>query len=231
MNKKRLLLILTILCLGTYLKLTEVSLEVTKTDAFYIDRILSKKYPHHSEIGSFSEELEVIQSVVKDVHQNITPGKKGITYGKPREPKDLYTRGYGACFDLSRTIEKTLRSLGFTIRHVATYKLENRGVLRTLLTPGIPSHSTSEILTKEGWMILDPHTTELALDWNGKPISIERAAREPENAIFKSPHRRLHYYQSPFTYLYGLYSRHGKFYSPYTFIPDVNYGEMLRNFF
>jgi len=36
-------------------------------------------------------------------------------------------------------------------------------------------------------------------------------------------------YQESFSFIYGLYSRHGKFYPPYTFIPDVNYVELIQN--
>jgi hypothetical protein len=36
-------------------------------------------------------------------------------------------------------------------------------------------------------------------------------------------------YTEPFTFVYGLYSRHGKFYPPYNFIPDVHYGEFIQN--
>jgi len=36
-------------------------------------------------------------------------------------------------------------------------------------------------------------------------------------------------YAKPFTFVYGLYSRHGYFYPPYNVIPDVNYGELLQN--
>ena len=33
-----------------------------------------------------------------------------------------------------------------------------------------------------------------------------------------------------FIYIIGLYSRHGRFYPPYNFIPDINWGEFMYNF-
>jgi hypothetical protein len=36
-------------------------------------------------------------------------------------------------------------------------------------------------------------------------------------------------YLHHFVFTYGLYARHGRFYPPYNFIPDVNYGELLQN--
>ena len=38
-------------------------------------------------------------------------------------------------------------------------------------------------------------------------------------------------YMKPFIYIYGLYSRHGKFYPPYNLVPDINYGEFIQNVF
>ena len=34
----------------------------------------------------------------------------------------------------------------------------------------------------------------------------------------------------PFTYLFGLYSRHGRFYPPYTPVPDLDWGQLGYNF-
>ena len=37
-------------------------------------------------------------------------------------------------------------------------------------------------------------------------------------------------YGEDFFAIYGLYSRHGMYYPPYNFIPDINYSEFLDNF-
>jgi len=36
-------------------------------------------------------------------------------------------------------------------------------------------------------------------------------------------------YIKPFVCMYGLYSRHGRFYPPYGYLPDIHYGEFLYN--
>ena len=36
-------------------------------------------------------------------------------------------------------------------------------------------------------------------------------------------------YRAPYTWLYGVYSRHGRFFPPYNAIPDVNWPEMAQN--
>jgi hypothetical protein len=34
---------------------------------------------------------------------------------------------------------------------------------------------------------------------------------------------------APFTWIYSLYSRHGRFYPPYDPVPDVNWAELAQN--
>jgi hypothetical protein len=36
-------------------------------------------------------------------------------------------------------------------------------------------------------------------------------------------------YNERFFYIYGLYSRHGRFFPPYNVIPDINYSEFIQN--
>jgi hypothetical protein len=36
-------------------------------------------------------------------------------------------------------------------------------------------------------------------------------------------------YKQPLTFVYGLYSRHGKFYPPFNFVPDINWPEFVGN--
>ena len=36
-------------------------------------------------------------------------------------------------------------------------------------------------------------------------------------------------YEEPVWPIHGLYSRHGRFYPPYGWVPDVNYEELVQN--
>jgi len=40
---------------------------------------------------------------------------------------------------------------------------------------------------------------------------------------------KLKKHSNPVVFMYGLYSRCGRFYSPYSFSPDVNYSEFVQN--
>ena len=218
---------LLIVLLAVFLKVIEVPLNVTKTDVFYIHKILSRSYPKQSDIQSFEEELSLIQRVMKDTLKVISRGKE-IPEGHPREVKDFYAHGSNAAHDISRVVEQIFRHLGFKVRHATLYPLNGKGRLRTLLTPDTPAHATTEILTQRGWMIVDPLTSHLALDWNRKPISLARALKEVSSPPFKE--KNFGSYSQNFTYVYGLYSRSGKFYTPFWCTPNINWREFWDNF-
>lgn len=46
------------------------------------------------------------------------------------------------------------------------------------------------------------------------------AVKDPPNSIFRED----------FTYVIGLYSRHGRFYPPFNAIPDVSWPQLIANF-
>ena len=230
-NKKTLSLLALLISFCFYLKIIEVPLAVTETDTVYIQKILAKDFPLQSSLHSFQEECALIESVLKGIHKTIAPYGQAIPYGQPREPKDVYINKGGSCYDMSRLVEKVFRSLGFKVRHVATYRLNGMNKMSALFKSGTISHSTSEILTRKGWMLLDPQTSTLALDPEGNPISIEKIVKE-KTVVFPAgtSDQRFDYYQAPLIAVYGLYSRHGKFYPPFNFIPNINWSEFFENF-
>lgn len=72
------------------------------------------------------------------------------------------------------------------------------------------SHALTEAKTAEGWVMVDSNTR-----WIGPPA----ISSQLPPAILARPHALI----------YGLYSRHGRFYWPYLPIPDVNWRELLYN--
>ena len=103
--------------------------------------------------------------------------------------------------------------------------------MRALLTPGDPSHAVSEVLTRRGWLVVDSNTRWLALDRSSAPVSIAavRASAAGRAPIAWRQPPPFAIYRHPFVFVYGLYSRHGEFYPPYDFVPDVNYAELMHN--
>jgi len=99
-----------------------------------------------------------------------------------------------------------------------------------LTTPDTISHAITEVKTSRGWMVVDSKTRWAGLTADGRPLDLADVRDNPKqrwNAKVKSGLPEI--YGAPFTYVYGLYSRHGRFYPPYDPVPDVNWVELTQN--
>lgn len=228
-NKKSLLLVLIVAGVTTALAYHEVDKILSEEDRSYIDLYVEDEaLPKNS---SYEEELKFIVSV-QDSVLRVAPRNGGIPLGQGRGPRELYEAGKGLCYDRSRVIEKILLRYGFVTRHVSLYSRNQAGQIWTLITPGGASHAVTEVLTKRGWLVLDSNARWVSIDSTNRPVSIKQIQSAIENRVtmqwaWKPPAK---IYTEPFTFVYGLYSRHGQFYPPYNFIPDINYHEFLQNF-
>lgn len=218
------------LCLVPLLSYNAVDNSLSQTDIQYIPKYLAevRSLPEKS---TYEDEVNFITSVQRAV-LNVVPGVEGIPFGQQREPKELYEAKTGLCFDRSRVIEKILRYSGFDVRHVFILSLVETGsAVKAIMTVGAPSHAVTEVFTKNGWLVVDSNAHWVSTDAEGRPISIEKVQYSVEHSVpirwgLKPPSP---IYEEPFMFVYGMYSRHGYFYSPYNSIPDVNYGELLQN--
>lgn len=75
-------------------------------------------------------------------------------------------------------------------------------------------------------MLVDSNRPWLGLANNGKPIDLQDLAEMDQRKLVGSPDE---IFDQPFTWVYGLYSRHGRFYAPYLPVPDVNWSELAHN--
>lgn len=180
---------------------------------------------------SYSDEVAFIAYVQRAVLR-VAPRNEGLPFGSGREPRDLLEVHRGLCYDRSRVIEKILRYADIETRHISLYSTQATGsALESLLTPGVPSHAVTEARTRRGWLVVDSNAPWISLNVDNEPVSmtvIEAAADGGPRPRWKqSPPNPI--YERPFTFVYGLYSRHGRFYPPYDPIPDVNYGELIQN--
>ena len=213
------------------LSFNEVDNSLTEEDKRFIPNYLENIPPLEHE-STYKEELEIIQAI-QDSVLTVAPNPEGLPYNTEREPKDVYVASKGLCYDRSRVIEKILRYSGFDTRHISMYSTtKTHSAFKSLMTPGVLSHAVTEVLTKRGWLVVDSNNRWLSLDRHGNPLSIAKikwSIEGPDEILWhRNPPNII--YREPFTFIYGLYSRHGKFYPPYNFIPDVNYEELLQNF-
>ena len=185
-----------------------VPTDVTVEDRFAIRQIWAP---------TFEAEVDLIQRVQQLVF-DASPIHGGIANGQSREPADLITERRGLCYDRSRAIEKTLKSVGFQTRHVSMYESSI-----ALVVPGYRSHALSEARTSRGWMLVDSMKPWLGLDASGAPISAKRLAQAKTPPDWEMP------LTPDVVHVYGLFSRHGGFYPPFTPFPDVNWRQLMMN--
>jgi hypothetical protein len=207
---------------------------VTDTDREYIEKFLvSGRVESLPKTPSYHDELRFIVQTQRAVQEAIDNGNP-IPMNTAREPKDVWMAPKGLCFDTSRVIEKILRSRGFETRHVGIWQtLNSRWAIKSLLTPGIPSHAVTEVGTKRGWLVIDPVLPWISLNEDNDPVSISRikADVDTKKIAWKEKFEKYRWsiYKEPFTFLYGVYSWHGRFYPPYNAVPDISWPEFLYN--
>jgi hypothetical protein len=178
---------------------------------------------------SFEEQVLIISQLQQNM-LSIAPEDKGIPEGQERGIQQLSFWGYGLCYDKSYALETLLEHLGFTTRHVSIYaNPKGTSFLKDFSTPGILSHACTEVRTKSGWMVIDPNFSWIALDTKGNPVSLESEEMWKDSNNFYSPPPYPIYIQDHHI-VYGLYSRHGQFFWPYSVIPDYNIRGLLYNF-
>lgn len=182
---------------------------------------------------SFEDQLSMVAAVQTAILE-ATPVEDSIPRRQPRELRHLVAGGKGLCFDRSRGIEQLLRFLGFEARHVAVYRVrEGELPLKALFSPGRDSHAVTEVRTHRGWMLLGSNPPWMAVDGNGDPLNaVEFALRRNRADLIRSERgvdTEYWLFSGTWVPIRGLYSRHGEFYPPYWFRPDVNWLGLLRN--
>ncbi len=225
------LFLLILLLLGGYLYYSEVDNSITEEEIFYITKFVPEKLDGAS--LSYENQVLFIENVLSAVLL-IASDNIGIKQNRSREPRDLFKSKSGLCYDRSRVIEKILRYNGFRTRHVSVFSMEGfDSITSAFLSKGISSHAVSEVLTRKGWMLIDSNSIWLSRDLNGNPMSVATLMKRVRAGLppdwLNRPETRI--YDSNFFFVYGLYSRHGKFYPPYNSVPDVNYSEFADNLF
>lgn len=183
-------------------------------------------------VDAFSNQFKAI-AAVQDAVIRVAAQDDEIPFGHAREPRDAFEQKKGLCYDRSRTIEKLLAVLGLETRHVSVYATEGTSAIRALVTPGNDSHALTEVKTSRGWLAVDPNVRWMALTAEGTPLTVAglRSIDMAHAAWASSPTVKPHsIFLKHFTFVRGLYSRHGRFYPPYTPIPDVNWRQLAQNF-
>jgi hypothetical protein len=211
------LLALAVLLLAMRSFVFNVDTEVAQEDAIYL-QMIAKEFGNGLDMSrkprGYAQELATVRAVQKAVLA-AAPDNVPLAVDGGREPKDVFLARSGLCYDRSRVIEKMLTALGMQVRHIAMYQVVDDSKMRTLLTGKVPSHAITEVRTERGWLVVDSNAAWLSLGTNGEPYSLAeiQAGLAGPGFRFEHPELQNSIYQQPFTFVYGLYSRHGRFYS------------------
>jgi hypothetical protein len=235
-KQKRWIGVTLLLALLSFISYCNVDRTLTDEDRQYIRLYLPGTPEGIASKLSFEEQIKLIEKAQSAVHDRTT-GWTPIPEGQPREPKQLYLRRSGLCYDRSRVLEKIFTYLGFTNRHLAMFEREaNIHSYETILFHHTPSHAISEVLTKKGWLMVDSNSLWISLNDDYQPVSmpqLQHYYRQEQEIHWAKPTDAQfnHFYNSRCIALYGLYSRHGRFYPPYiSGIPDYRLRGLLYNF-
>ena len=228
--------ILFFIAFATLVSYFNVDRTLTDEDRYYIKLYLPNLKEGIAPSLSYEDQIRLIQRAQEAVHLRTT-GWQGIPEGQPREPKQLYLGRTGMCYDRSRVLEKMFTYMGFTSRHLAMFARQPyKHSYSTIFSHHVPSHAISEVLTKKGWLMVDSNDLWISLDSNRRPVSMpqlqDRYRREEKISWDASvlPHDEAFYNQRCIA-LYGIYSRHGRFYPPYIGgIPDFRVRGLFYNF-
>ena len=187
---------------------------------------------------NFDEEIEAIRAIQLSVFK-IASETRPLPKNQSREPADLIAAGYGNCNDRSRYLEKFYRLVGFETRYASLYSTDKTGsALKSLMIGGgdlVRSHALVEVKTRKGWMFVDSVTPFVGLNDTNEPIALEKwqNIQDKKNYKWSKQPANSEIYplmNNDFTYIYGLYSRHGRFYPPYVPVPDVDWMGVWDNF-
>lgn len=228
------------LALAGVLAMNNVPVSLSDADIKSIPELLNAAgKPHLTRniaVGrSFTDQAEIVSEVQAAVLA-IAPKTDPIDFDRGREPQDLLELRYGLCYDRSRVIEKILTYVGLESRHVAIYSLKKASsTIAALLTARTSSHAVTEVLTQNGWMAIDPDIPWIGLTDDLEVLSIRKLQKAAGKKNYKwSPLAKKDFndiFDSKFTYVTGLYSRHGRFYAPYNSIPDINYPQLASGLY
>jgi hypothetical protein len=251
---KKITIIITLFiftCL-TFLLLNSKSVEISRQDKIYLHRFLNDWNIHHSENQvhqNLETELNFISLIQDRVLTNIT-GEQ-IPHAYFGNVRFYYEKKQGICYDRAVLLEKILLLYNFSFRHVYIYFRGRQSPTATdFFKRNITSHAALEVKTKKGWMAVGTDANWLGVSDNGHLENYYDIRKELEatngNPRWQKPMtigaplwKSLGYH---FRIIYGIYSRHGDFFtgasqvnstSLFTnkrhFLPDYNFKMLLYN--
>jgi len=224
----------------------------TKEDKIYLQAFLKDwkvSETPDSVHRSFEKEIEFISRIQDSVINQIRHEK--IPYDSANFIKYYYEKRKGFCYNRSILMEKIFDLYKFQFRHAYVYYYNSTAVSSLdILRRGISSHAILELKTKKGWMIVGSKSNWLGMQEDGSVMSLsvlKKKLMQGQLKLNKTPTISHPFYfevesASKYKFIYGLYSRHGRFLKSRpvekimnsmgipSFLPDYNIRMLLYNF-
>jgi len=145
-----------------------------------------------------------------------------------REPIDLLRFRTGATYDWARSACKFFKIHNIPARQVSLYQTD--GSMWSIFNPSIEWWSSVEVYQDGVWGLVDPFSSWTTLDEDGvfHPTSdINDKTIKWKSKKGQVFHKFQKVHLKP---VYGILSRHGQYYPPFTPIPDFNFADFKLNF-
>jgi len=233
-NKKNSLIyfFIIILFLSYFIFLiSNVDKKITKEDIKYINLILNTKeesIDFNIKNSSFEDKINFINLI----QTKIIKGFQGDFIEKKltREPKDFYNSVTDSCYDNLRIIQKILEYYGFKTSAVGIFEKTNKNSLLNLFIKSpLASHAILMVKSEKGNLYLGTTEKFISILDNNQLVKIQNIKADYNKKWkYELPHN---IFSRDNYYIFGLYSRHGLFYPPFNFLPDLNYQDFLLNFY
>lgn len=225
---KKTFFLLSILCLIFVFWYHNVPKNLTVEDK----KVLAKMLHNIKEdkLSSICDEISLIRAIQAAVLNGM--GRQRIPEFQTREPADYLRNKGGLCYDKSRTLEKAISYKGFSTRHVSVFYETNTSTKDKylFLNRNVNSHAVVEVKTSAGWLVLDTSSKWIGTNDNCEVFSTHELSTLKDSILISTaPKGLIASSNLQNVIIYGLYSRHGKFYPPYNFIPDYNISEFVYN--
>lgn len=167
---------------------------------------------------SYQGEIDLIRDIQRNLLQSVVVDNSAPTTAQPVEPGKLLLRGRGACYELSRALEKALAINGLESRRVFFLYRQGKSFQVALVTRGHPSHAAVEVKTSRGWLLVDSIYPWLSTDTAGNPVPANDIWRHTDRFAEVPEHLSLSSWA-----IRGMYSRNGQLYGSPLPGPEMNW--------
>ena len=164
--------------------------------------------------------------------------------------KFYFTNRNGECYDRAVLLEKFFAYYNFPFRHLYLFFDEKDRYPSALnfFKRNIPSHALVEVKTKKGWMAIGTNANWIGLTRANEVLNIGQLKEKVgQNSLALKYAATIgtcfwEMKGDRFRYIYGIYSRHGDFFSgskdtgqasflpSFHILPDYNLGMLFANF-